>query len=105
MRRSYTSTTTKPLLSASELKSAIDSGSRPVILDCTWLMPNVPRNPREEFQKARIPGARFFDLDEVIDKSSPYPHMLPSPDVFAKAAGTYPPTLNWPQGNLGLNLE
>jgi thiosulfate/3-mercaptopyruvate sulfurtransferase len=50
-------------------------------------MPNVPRNPREEFNQARIPGARFFDLDDVIDKSSPFPHMLPSAEDFARAAG------------------
>jgi len=88
MTRNYATSGSKPLVSASELKSAIASGTSPVILDCTWFMPNVPRNPREEFQKARIPGARFFDLDEVIDKSSPYPHMLPSPEDFATAVGT-----------------
>jgi len=89
MNRSYATSIIKPLLSASELKSAVASDSPPVILDCTWFMPNVPRNAREEFQKARIPGARFFDLDEVIDKSSPYPHMLPSPIDFAKAASMH----------------
>jgi len=50
-------------------------------------MPNVPRDALSEFQKGRIPGARFFNLDEVIDKTSPYPHMLPSPEAFAEAAG------------------
>jgi len=83
----YSSTNGKPLTSASELKGLIDSNESPVILDCTWFMPNVSRNARAEFQKGRIPGARFFDLDEVIDKTSPYPHMLPSPEVFAQAVG------------------
>lgn len=52
-------------------------------------MPNVQRDAFAEFQKARIPGARFFDLDGVIDKSSPYPHMLPSGEEFADAVGTF----------------
>ena len=53
-------------------------------------MPNVSRDAFAEFKKSRIPGARFFNLDEVIDKSSPYPHMLPSSEDFAKAVGNRP---------------
>ena len=85
--RAYSSRNGKPLTSVYELKGLIDSHQSPVILDCTWFMPNVPRDALSEFQKGRIPGARFFNLDEVIDKTSPYPHMLPSPEAFAQAAG------------------
>jgi thiosulfate/3-mercaptopyruvate sulfurtransferase len=35
------------------------------------------------FREKRIPKARFFDLDKVIDKHSPYPHMLPGVEGFA----------------------
>jgi thiosulfate/3-mercaptopyruvate sulfurtransferase len=38
---------------------------------------------REDFEKERIKGAVFFDIDEVADQTSPLPHMLPSPDEFA----------------------
>jgi 3-mercaptopyruvate sulfurtransferase SseA len=87
LKRNYATSGSSPLLSAAQLKKAIESSSRPVLLDCTWFMPNVPRDAFAEFKQSRIPGARFFNLDEVIDKASPYPHMLPSAEDFAKAVG------------------
>lgn len=39
------------------------------------------------FKERRIPGARFFDIDGIKDRQSPYPHMLPSPELFATAMG------------------
>ena len=52
-------------------------------------MPNDPehRTGYKTFLERRIPKARFFDLDKVKDEKSPYPHMLPSPEVFAKEMG------------------
>ena len=41
----------------------------------------------DTFIAGRVPRARFFDLDAVKDPNSPYPHMLPSPEDFAKAMG------------------
>lgn len=88
LKRSYATSGSSPLLSVAQLKKAIESSSRPVLLDCTWFMPNIPRDAFAEFKQSRIPGARFFNLDEVIDKASPYPHMLPSAEDFAKAVGS-----------------
>lgn len=53
----------------------------------TWFLPNDPkaRTGRAEYNRLRIPGARFFDLDQVCDSSSPYPHMLPEASVFESA--------------------
>ncbi|KAF2771091.1 Rhodanese-like protein [Teratosphaeria nubilosa] len=53
----------------------------------SWFLPNDPekRTGSQVFRQQRIPGARFFDLDRVSDTSSPYPHMLPSPEVFKDA--------------------
>ena len=53
------------------------------ILDCSWHMPAAKRDAKAEFLEARIPGAQFFDIDEISDTSSPFPHMLPSPEKFA----------------------
>ncbi|HYE51557.1 MAG TPA: 3-mercaptopyruvate sulfurtransferase [Azospirillaceae bacterium] len=53
------------------------------ILDCTWHMPGTDRDPRAEFAECHIPGAVFFDVDEIADTSVPLPHMLPSPEKFA----------------------
>lgn len=54
-----------------------------VIVDATWYLPNDLRDPYAEHLEARIPGAVFFDIDEVSDKSDPLPHMLPSPEQFS----------------------
>ena len=56
-----------------------------VVVDCSWFMPASGRSGRAEFLQAHIPGARFFDIDAVSDRSNPAPHMLPSASDFAEA--------------------
>lgn len=51
----------------------------------SWFLPNDSRSGIQVFREKRIPKARFFDLDKVIDKHSPYPHMLPGSKEFALA--------------------
>lgn len=65
----------------------ISTSPRVIPLCAAWFMPNDPeqRNGPDSFNKRRIPGARFFDLDVVKDTDSPYPHMLPTKEVFAEA--------------------
>ena len=53
------------------------------IVDATTFMPGTPRNGRKEFDAAHIPGAVYFDVDEICDTNSPLPHMLPSPEKFS----------------------
>ena len=54
-----------------------------VVLDASWHLPNSGRNAKAEFLSAHIPGALFFDIDELSDTTSIYPHMLPSPEKFS----------------------
>lgn len=54
-----------------------------VVLDGSWHLPAEKRDARAEFSAAHIPGARFFDIDDVCDKTSSLPHMLPSAGEFA----------------------
>ncbi len=54
-----------------------------VILDASWHLPPENRDPKSEFLEAHIPGAVFFDIDEISDTDSDLPHMLPSPEKFA----------------------
>jgi thiosulfate/3-mercaptopyruvate sulfurtransferase len=56
------------------------------ILDATWFLPDQPRDAKGEYALRHVPGAVFFDIDRISDKTSPLPHMLPSPGDFAKAA-------------------
>ena len=58
-----------------------------VILDGTFFLPNQARNAYDEFCKAHIPGAQFFDIDLVADRTNPLPHMLPFERKFEKAVG------------------
>jgi thiosulfate/3-mercaptopyruvate sulfurtransferase len=53
------------------------------ILDASWHLPSTGRNAKAEFMAERIPGAQFFDIDEISDTSSPLPHMLPSAEKFS----------------------
>lgn len=54
-----------------------------VIVDGSWYLPAMKRDGRAEYQAAHIPGAVYFDIDEVKDINSTLPHMLPPPEVFA----------------------
>lgn len=51
-------------------------------VDATWYLPNIPQSGYHEFMKRRLQNAVFFDVDAAKDTSKPYPHMLPSADVF-----------------------
>ncbi len=53
------------------------------VIDATMFLKPHGRNARAEFEAAHIPGAVFFDIDEVADLSSPLPHMLPPAEKFA----------------------
>ena len=53
------------------------------IIDATWFLPGTDRDPKAEYRLAHIPGAVFFDVDEIADIASPLPHMLPPPEKFA----------------------
>ena len=46
------------------------------IFDASWYMPAMKRNARAEYETGHIPGARFFDIDEISDQRSELPHMV-----------------------------
>ncbi|MQX38400.1 3-mercaptopyruvate sulfurtransferase [Roseospira navarrensis] len=58
------------------------------IVDARHFMPADPRDPAEEYAKAHIPGAVFFDIDRICDPDSPLPHMMPSPELFSSRVRT-----------------
>ena len=65
----------------------ISAAPRIIPLCASWFLPNDQhsRTGRQVFKEQRIPSARFFDLDDVKDHESQYPHMLPTAEDFAKA--------------------
>jgi thiosulfate/3-mercaptopyruvate sulfurtransferase len=52
------------------------------ILDASWHLPQVGRDPVAEYNTAHIPNARFFDIDDVADHASDLPHMVPPVEKF-----------------------
>ncbi len=54
-----------------------------VIMDASWHLPPEGRDPKAEYLDEHIPGALFFDIDELSDSTSDLPHMLPPPEKFA----------------------
>lgn len=52
------------------------------ILDASWYLPDAGRDARAEYGAAHIPGARFFDIEEISDQRSALPHMAPPPEKF-----------------------
>ena len=61
------------------------AGSRVRVLDGSWHLPTMARDPAAEFLDAHIPGAAFFDIDGICDPDSSLPHMLPSPELFGRS--------------------
>jgi thiosulfate/3-mercaptopyruvate sulfurtransferase len=52
------------------------------ILDASWYLPAANRDCLAEYRACHIPGARYFDIDEIADTRSTLPHMAPPPEKF-----------------------
>lgn len=52
------------------------------VLDASWYLPDMARDARAEYAEGHIPGARFFDIDEMSDLRSDLPHMAPPVEKF-----------------------
>jgi thiosulfate/3-mercaptopyruvate sulfurtransferase len=57
-----------------------------VVVDATLPPVGVvpPVDTRGRYLERHIPGAVFFDIDELSDHSTPLPHMLPSAEEFTR---------------------
>lgn len=73
-----------PMISTGALQARLGAADLR-ILDASWFLDG--RDARAGFRAAHIPGAVFFDLDAISDRSSPLPHMLPKPFDFSAAVG------------------
>jgi thiosulfate/3-mercaptopyruvate sulfurtransferase len=52
------------------------------VIDASYYMPDMGRDAKAEYGASHIPGARFFDIDEISDQRSPLPHMAPPVEKF-----------------------
>ncbi len=77
---------TDPIVSTAWLAEQMDAPDLRIIA-APFYMPGDPRTPAAEYEKAHIPGAVLFDIEQVKDAANPLPHMLASPQAFAEAVG------------------
>lgn len=75
---------TDPVISTADLAARLGDVR---IVDATWFLPTEPRTGAQAYAEAHIPGAVFFDIDALSDRTSDLPHMLPTPEAFAASAG------------------
>ncbi|MEL6210465.1 MAG: sulfurtransferase [Pseudomonadota bacterium] len=70
---------TSPLVSAAWLRANIDAPDIRLV-DATWYLDAATRetSARAAFEAEHIPGAVFFDIDEIRDHTTDLPHMMPS---------------------------
>jgi len=73
-----------PLISTADLAGRLGESDLRVV-DASWFVDG--RDARAAWREAHIPKAVFFDIDEVADTTSHLPHMMPTPEKFAQAAG------------------
>ncbi|MBG6143871.1 thiosulfate/3-mercaptopyruvate sulfurtransferase [Labrenzia sp. EL_142] len=72
-----------PLVSTQWLADHLESPDLAVIN--AWMPPVTHPDAPPVYPNAHVPGAVFFDVNEICDKTSDLPHMLPLPHVFSSA--------------------
>ena len=77
---------TNPLVTTDWLAEHLDDPNL-VLVDASWYMPATGRKGHAEYLESHLPGAVFFGIDDIADKSTNLPHMLPTPEAFAEAVG------------------
>jgi thiosulfate/3-mercaptopyruvate sulfurtransferase len=75
-----------PLVSTDWLAAHLDD-PKVRIVDASFKMPGVLPLPKDDYLKAHIPAAVFFDVDAVSDHADPLPHMFPGADQFGRDVG------------------
>jgi thiosulfate/3-mercaptopyruvate sulfurtransferase len=70
-----------PMVSVDWLAQRLDAPDIRVV-DASSFMPGSDRNAASEYHAGHIPGAVFFDINEVCDTNTDLPHMMPSAEKF-----------------------
>jgi thiosulfate/3-mercaptopyruvate sulfurtransferase len=75
-----------PLVSPTWLAARLQDPNT-IVLDATLPPVGVtpPIDTRARYLDKHIPGALFFDIEELSDHSTPLPHMLPTPEDFSRS--------------------
>ena len=77
-----------PLVTTAWLAEALGTGDV-LVFDASFFLPTEGKDAHAHFLAAHLPGARFFDIDDVADEDTDLPHMVPSAGRFAKKMAEY----------------
>jgi thiosulfate/3-mercaptopyruvate sulfurtransferase len=58
--------------------------SRVRIVDASFKLPGITPTAHADYDRGHIPGAMFFDIDDIAEPGTSLPHMIPSPELFAR---------------------
>jgi len=72
-----------PLVSTQWLADHLNTPDLAVIN--AWMPPVTHPDAPPVYPHAHVPGAVFFDVNDICDKNSDLPHMLPAPHAFSSA--------------------
>ena len=75
-----------PLISTDKLAEGLNDTSLRIV-DASWYLPAMNRNGRTEYNNAHIPGAVYWDIDQIADQDSAFPHMMPTSNQFESQMG------------------
>ena len=75
-----------PLISTDKLAEGLNDTSLRIV-DASWYLPAMNRNGRAEYNNAHIPGAVYWDIDQIADQDSAFPHMMPTSNQFESQMG------------------
>ena len=54
------------------------------VVDSSFNLPGITPRAREDYDRGHIPGTVFFDIDDIAEPGTSLPHMIPSPELFAR---------------------
>jgi thiosulfate/3-mercaptopyruvate sulfurtransferase len=54
------------------------------VVDASLPLVGTKTDMRAQYLECHIPGAMFFDIDDIADPNSALPHMIPSEEIFAE---------------------
>jgi thiosulfate/3-mercaptopyruvate sulfurtransferase len=54
------------------------------VADASFKLPGITPTARQDYDQGHIPRAVFFDIDDICEPSTSLPHMIPSPELFAR---------------------
>jgi thiosulfate/3-mercaptopyruvate sulfurtransferase len=54
------------------------------VVDASFKLPGITPTARDDYDSGHIPGAVFFDIDDVAEPGTSLPHMIPPPELFER---------------------